>query len=376
MKYLPLLIATTLSPLAHGQRAATFQERLAAEDAAIDAAFETRSSDSFLDRFTFGSYGELHYNSGESSLDEELDLHRLVLFTAFEFTKKARFISEIEIEHLIRNRDGNEVEYELEQAFFEFDLENNYTLTAGGFLVPVGIINEIHEPTTFYGVERNSIETQIIPSTWTEFGVGITKKYNNGLQWDLYAHRGLYLDSSAFNDRGNGPRIRSGRQKAGSFENLFSAATARVKYTGISGLEVSGSIQYQDDISEGSEDNSAVLTSAHFIYNNGGFGLRGLAAHWNIDGDDSSGNSIRNQFGGYIEPSYKWTFDNGMAVGIFGRALYYENGRAADGLTEYATGINFWPTENLVLKADYIHEDRTGGSDDRDRFNLGIGYSF
>ena len=362
--------------------AQTFRERViergstSAED--IDAAFTEDEEAEGASRFTFGSYGEAHFNTGD--VPDKFDIHRLVLFTGIEITEFMRFISEVELEHLYSNDPGTDLTWELEQAFFEFDLGNDYHLQAGALLVPVGITNEIHEPTTFYGVERNKIETEIIPSTWTEYGVLLRKNYDNGLQWDVAFHRGLNVRSNNVNL--NGPDIRSGRQKTDSFYDLGSAATARIRYTGISGLEIGGAVQYQDDITHSGDDNNAVLTSGHFIYNRGDFSLRGLAANWVIggdtavDGDVVSGRGIANQYGGYIEPSYKWTFANNMAVGVFGRALYWKNEDAPDGQTNYQAGINFWPTENTVLKFDYERQDRSNGRDDLDVFNFGIGYAF
>lgn len=65
-----------------------------------------------------------------------------------------------------------------------------------------------------------------------------------------------------------------------------------------------------------------------------------------------------------------------MALGVFSRLLYFENEDAPGGQTEYQAGLNFWPTENTVVKADWVHEDRTGGNDNRDVFNFGVGYAF
>ena len=360
----------------------TFRERFAeggnisAED--IDASFSTPQDEQWYDRFTFGSYGEAHFNTGD--IADEFDVHRLVLFTGYEFNDRLRFVSEVELEHLYSNDPGTDLVWELEQAYFELDLGNDYLLQAGGFLVPVGITNEIHEPTTFYGVERNRIETEILPTTWTEFGFLLRKTYDNGLQWDFAVHRGLDVDQANVNL--NGPDIRNGRQKTEGFDDLGSAATARIRYTGINGLELGASVQYQSDITTAGDDNSAILTTAHFIYSTGGFSLRGLAANWSIDGDTSVngttivGQEIDNQFGGYIEPSYKWSFNNGMAVGVFARALYWENEDAPDGQTNYQAGLNFWPTENIVVKADWEHEDRTNGNINRDNYNFGVGYAF
>ena len=125
-----------------------------------------------------------------------------------------------------------------------------------------------------------------------------------------------------------------------------------------------------------------MLTTGHFIYTDGGFGLRGLVANWDISGDSAdggvtvNGTGIDTQYGGYIEPSYKWTFGNGMALGVFTRALYWENEDAPDGQVEFQTGFNFWPTENTVVKVDWLYEDRTKGNSNRDVFNFGVGYAF
>lgn len=360
--------------------AQTFRDRLAdgetASAADIDAAFAKPQGGAWYERFSFGSYGEAHFNTGD--VPDLFDIHRLILFSAYEFTDRVRFISELELEHLYSNNPGTDLVWELEQAYFELDLSNDALVQAGAILVPVGITNEVHEPTTFYGVERNRVETEIIPSTWTEYGILFRKTCEAGLQYDFAIHRGLEIGRSDFNR--HGPDIRNGRQKTDSFHG--SAATARVKYTGIKGLELAASMTYQDDISRGPQDNSAILTSAHFIYSNGGFGLRGLVANWEIDGNTSAGgvpvpgSDIDNQYGAYIEPSYKWSFNNGMAVGVFSRYLYFENEDAPGGQNEYQAGINFWPTENTVVKADWQHEDRRNGRINRDVFNFGVGYAF
>ena len=363
--------------------AQTFNDRLAKVEAAdevaeadLNASFTTQKKTAWYDRFMFGSYGEAHFNTGD--VHDKFDIHRLVLFTAYEFNDRFRFVSEVELEHLYSNDPKTDIEWELEQAYFELDLGNDYHLIAGGFLVPVGILNEVHEPTTFYGVERNRVETEIIPTTWTEYGLLLRKNYDNGLQWDFAVHRGLSIASKDFNK--NGPDIRDGRQKTDSFHG--SAATARVKYNGITGLELGAAIQIQDDISRNLGTNSALLTSAHVIYNKGGFGLRALAANWDINGRTAvggvtvPGSTIDNQYGTYVEPAYKWTFDNGMAVGIFTRYTYFKNEDFADGQTEYHAGVNFWPTEHTVLKADWAHEDRTNGRDNQNVYNFGVGYAF
>jgi len=125
----------------------------------------------------------------------------------YEFSDKIRFFSETELENsLVEDTDdgsGNG-EIELEQAYIEFDLTENMEAKGGLFLIPVGIINETHEPPRFYGVERNIVEKHIIPATWWEGGAALSGRMGtSGFSYDLAVTSGL--DS--------GTEIRDGRQK-------------------------------------------------------------------------------------------------------------------------------------------------------------------
>src|SRR5206468_9269000 len=61
-------------------------------------------------------------------------------------------------------------EFEVEQFYVDHMFTDKAGMTAGVFLMPVGLLNEHHEPTAYYGVYRNFIETLIIPTTWTMSG--------------------------------------------------------------------------------------------------------------------------------------------------------------------------------------------------------------
>ena len=124
---------------------------------------ESSTSTSLFAKTTIGGYGELHYNNYEDT-EANVDFHRFVLFFGHEFTEKLRFFSEFELEHSIAG-EGQAGEVELEQAYVEYDYSDTITTKTGLFLIPVGIINETHEPPTFYGVERNGVEKNIIPAT-------------------------------------------------------------------------------------------------------------------------------------------------------------------------------------------------------------------
>jgi hypothetical protein len=240
------------------------QDRVAATADYVDAleVSAARGSDTSI-----GGYGELHYNrldADDPTRDlDQIDFHRFVLLFAHEFDDRVSFFSELELEHSLSG-EGLPGEIEIEQAYLDFALDGNTSAQGGLFLVPVGILNETHEPPTFFGVERNNVESVIIPSTWAEAGAGLRGNFANGLSWNFALHSGLAMPtvgSDAF-------RVRSGRQKAGQASASDPAYTARLKFTGLPGLELSASYQYQRDPSQipGDGLDSGSLLTTHAIY--------------------------------------------------------------------------------------------------------------
>ena len=326
-----------------------------------------------------GGYGELHYNGGKKSGDDELDFHRFVLFVNHEFTDSIRFYSELEVEHALAG-EGQPGEVELEQAFLEFDLNRNNQVKTGLFLVPVGILNEIHEPPTFFGVERNPVEKNIIPTTWWEGGVSFVNRHDSGFTTEVALHSGLKVDDPT-TVGGNPFLIRGGRQKVAKADADNLAATARVKYTGIPGVEVAGSAQYQQDITQSnfSEEISATLFEVHADVRKGPWGLRALFAQWDLAGAAPAALGRDRQAGWYVEPAYYCETACGE-MGFFARYNVYDNNAGNSTDTESAQvdiGVNFWPHENVVLKADLqVNRDPGAMPEDDKIANLGVGLMF
>ncbi|MGV6807463.1 MAG: porin [bacterium] len=320
---------------------------------------------SWAEKTQIGGYGEHHFNHKEDS-DDQIDAHRWVLFFGHQFSDNLRMFSEFELEHSLAG-DGKPGEVELEQAFIEWDFSENHSLQIGQFLVPVGILNETHEPNTFYGTERNKVESEIIPSTWWESGIMAKGEILPGLSYNAAVHSGLAVPDSF--------RIRSGRQKSAEANAEDLAFTGRLKYTGVPGLELATTVQYQQDITQGdpafSEGADATLLEAHAIYNAGPFGLRALYAEWDIDGEDFEMADADSLSGWFVEPSYRLLED----LGLFVRYSEYERGDKLN--KNYETwdyGLNYWLHPRVVLKADYT--DTVGDGDEGDAFNLGVGWSF
>lgn len=383
------------------QTVAETREEMETAAEAIEVAQSSASSgSSWPAKTSLGGYGELHYNSlkDENTLDgtgdddlDRIDLHRFVLFISHEFNDDIRFFSELEVEHALAG-DGQPGEVELEQAFIEMDLNNHHRIRAGVDILPIGLINPTHEPNTFYGVERNKVETEIIPATWWEAGIGLLGEVAPGWNYDVVVHSGLSTPnsgSSAF-------RPRSGRSHVAEADDLDVAMTGRIRYTGIAGLEIGVSGQYQRDYTGAADlfDVPATLFEGHIDYkHSSGLGLRALYARWNIDGDnapfpgvnpDAIGADVLS--GWYIEPAYRFKapFNIWGDIGLFARYARWDErnqlGGAAFKYEEFSrvvTGINWWPHDNVVFKFDYQNEDANGPTDSvLDGINLGVGYQF
>jgi hypothetical protein len=351
------------------KRLSVTESRLETTADALDNNAQQSSS-----KTTIGGYGEVHYNNISNDktgiTNKEIDFHRFVLFFGHEFSSKTRFFSELELEHSIAG-DGQNGEVELEQAYIEHDINQALTGKAGLFLMPVGIINETHEPPTFYGVERNPVEKDILPATWWEAGAALNIKLAPGLVLDTAITSGL----STPTDGSNAFKPRSGRQKVSEANANDLAYTARVKYTAVPGLELAATLQYQSDLTQGAADMdeaSAQLFTAHVIYSIERFSVRALFAQWDIDGQQAQALGRDKQRGYYIEPAYRINDQ----FGLFARYNQWDN-NAGDQLdskkTQTNVGVNYWLHENAVLKFDY---EQRGGVDDANGFNLGVGYQF
>ena len=344
---------------------------------AVAEVMETGSMQTTEPRKTIiAGYGELHYNnlSAQDPANDVdmIDFHRFVLFFGHQFNDKTRFYSEFELEHSLAG-DGAPGEVELEQAFIEFDLRPGLHSRAGLFLLPVGLLNETHEPPTFYGVERNDVESIIVPSTWWEAGAGINGRLGSDWDWVVTASSGLQMETTG----SNAFRVRSGRQKVAKALASDGAITGRLRYMGISGLQAAVTVQYQFDPSQVANDglDDGTLLEAHIDYRRGDFGLRALFAHWDFSGDAVEAAGADKQTGWYVEPSYRFT----NKLGFYTRYEEVDAARDRDQFSQWELGLNWWPAENVVIKFDY--RDRSHDLDvERGRdftgIDIGLGYSF
>ena len=353
------------------------EEELGAKIEATATAVEQNVAVNANSNTTIGGYGEVHLNRLQNQLDggedkNEIDVHRFVLFFGHQFSDTVRLYSELEVEHTVVEGDSGAVE--LEQAYIEWDYAGNHSLQAGLFLLPVGILNETHEPNTFYGVERNNVEKNIIPVTWWEAGVNFKGELAEGWSYNAVVNSGLYLQDGDY-------KVRDGRGQVAEARADNYAFTGRLKYTGIAGVELAATLQYQDDMLQGDDrfgsgSLDATLVEAHATYQHDGFQLRALYAQWDLDNMiNQVADGASQQKGWYLEPAYRIN-DN---WGVFARYSEWDNQADSDNDSEYSEwslGANFWLTDLVVFKADWLSQDTPDGKDEFKGVNLGVGYSF
>ncbi len=244
----------------------------------------TNSADNLLlkdSKLMIGGYGEVHFNQPlESNVHSngELDVHRVVILFGYNFNKRTQFITELEFEHVS--------EVYVEQAFLQYKLNNFINFRGGLMLVPMGIINEYHEPTTFNGVERPLIDKYISPTTWREIGFGVTGNIlPASLKYQLYVMNGFNgYDGSANLSGTNG--LRKGRQKG--TESFISTPnfTGKVEYYGVRGLNIGLSGYFgktQSTLYDGlsKDDKAAIATADSSVV---GVSMIGLDTRYNMKG--------------------------------------------------------------------------------------------
>jgi hypothetical protein len=331
-------------------------------------------------RVHIGGYGEMHYNSLTANDEDkrQLDLHRMVLFFGYDFSDNVRFVSEFEVEHTLVSGGSEHGAVEIEQAYVELDVFNDAQFRTGVMLMPIGIVNETHEPPTFYGTERPIIETTIIPSTWYSAGISLSKTFDNGLSYDVLLTEGLKTEDPTTSDDADPFYLKGGKQKASYSDAFDLAVTGRLRYRGITGLELATYGQYQPDLDQSAEESyadSATLLGGHAIYQFGTLTATALFARWDVAGDAAKAAGKDVQQGGYVELSHrqseKW--------GVFTRHSAWSE-QEDDSATQTDFGVNYYPHPDVVFKADYQLQnddaESRGDINSGDGFNLGMGYQF
>lgn len=348
---------------------------------------------------TIWGYGEINYSRPKSDGSEtRMDLRRAVFGFGYRFNENTRFMSEFEIEHAVAS-SSDDGEVEVEQFYIDHKLAEFANLKAGLFLIPMGLLNESHEPTRYYGVERNFVETAIIPTTWREGGAGVYGSTDIGLAWDVGLTTGPDLGKWD-------PASEEGRESPlGSIHQELQNAKARdlstylaLNYRGIPGW-VAGASVFTGKIAQGNPDirvaSNARLTlwDFHTRWTPGNWDLAALYAKGTISDTEDlnlifAGNPTpvpKEFFGWYAQAAYNiwqrgtYSLYPFLRYERFNTAADYApmpQGLAVDTLPTEGVltyGLNFYLNPNVVFKADY---QRFMVESDRNRFDLGLGLTF
>ena len=318
----------------------------------------------------------------------KFDALRAIIYTGYRFNDKIVFNSEIEIEHA--------KEAYLEFAYVDYNLTDNFTLRGGLLLIPLGLVNEFHEPNVFIGAKRPVTEQAIIPSTWRENGGGVLGNFGpvsfrayvvNGMNGQKFASKGL-----------RGGRQKGGKALAGdmAFAGRLDVTPTPGVFAGV-GIYRGGSDQGQVKDNNGNEISmGTTIVEVHGQAQFRGLDLRGLFAHASVDNAGaastalglSSGKPIADELrGGYFQVGYNLLSQVNSPIASLMPYVRLEKVdtqyRVPTGFTRdlsrdgtYKTiGIELKPINNVALKAEYAVITNAANSG-RNQFNINLGYAF
>jgi hypothetical protein len=337
---------------------------------------------------SIGGYGEFLFQQ-QSGRRDLTDAQRAILYFGYRFDERWVFNSEIEIEH--GTTSGGVGEVSLEFGYLDYLHSDALNLRAGMLLSPLGLVNELHEPTTYLTASRSQTETRIIPTTLRELGAGLYGDIGD-FSYRLYGMTSL--DGAGFSASG----LRGGRQKGGKAEADDWSLVSRIDYIGVDGLVVGGSLSYGDTGQDGLDDTTppnpipdltTTILEAHVDYRTGPWQLRALYAAARLQDagafDAVTSSRLASRMSGYygefgydllahMLPESKAQLvpfcryeridtQQRMPAGVVA-----EPGQDDEILT---FGIRYSPLPQIVVKLDYEDWDH-----DSDRLNLLFGYVF
>lgn len=348
---------------------------------------------------SIGGYGEMVFESYASKREggeptgfgDVFDFLRAIVYVGYKFDDRWVFNSEIEFEHASTSKSGSA---SVEFAYVDYLWKPQLNFRTGILLLPMGWLNELHEPTLFPSAERPYVEQVLIPSTWRENGAGIFGDVGP-FSYRSYVVNGL--KGAGFTSNG----LRGGRQKGAQAQAEDFAWTGRLDYTAKPGLIV-GVSAYIGNSGQGLLDPSGNTIDArteildfHFDWSRRGFRFRGLwtqadigdatrlNAALGITGSDSIGERLQ---GHYVEVAYDVLARRGGRASLspfvrvesidtqvrvpagFGKNPIFDR--------EILTwGAAFQPIDPLVFKIGYQDWTNPGGTG-FDEWNLAMGYLF
>ena len=366
-------------------------ERLDADEARRLGLGPSAAATYAVDRgVSIAGYGEmlLENYADSSGKTTQFDYLRAILYAGYRFNDKFLFNSEIEVEHA--------KEIYVEFAYVDYQATQNFGLRGGMLMVPMGLVNEFHEPTVFMGAERSVTENRIIPSTWRENGGGFYGAFDQ-VSFRFYVLNGFR--GSNFNDGG----LRGGRQKG------YKALSSSIAYTGRLDITPTPGVFFGASFYSGDSGNREIVVDdqeygvgttiwdVHAQAQMRGLDLRALMARASLSdvtqlnqalgytGSQSVGSGLAGQ---YVQIGYDLLSQVAGAGDVaLSPYIRFENvdtqaevpagfERSASKNNNYFTfGIELKPNPGVVLKVDHmwVSNDANSGTN---QFNINLGYAF
>ena len=381
----------------------------------------------FAQNVKLWGYGELYYTDPVHDRNRaQADLARAVFGIGYSFDSRTEFNSEYEVEHAVAS-SSDPGEFEVEQFYVDRQINDAVTVRGGLFLMPFGLLNEHHEPTNFYGVQRNFVETLIIPTTWREGGFNFHGDTRSGFGWNAGLTTGFNLSKWNFapefpqyttalelEDNNISPLQATHQEMALANAHDLSQYVA-LSYFGVPGLTVGGAISTGKAVSVPAPPNAPIagsqrvtLWEGHVRWTPDRFDLSALYAHGSISNlastnaaNPGSPNPIPSTFYGYFfQGAYDVWQHGDYRVSPFARWEVYNMGASYEGTPGpviptgsiplssapgdygvwprkedrvWTIGANLYATPHVVLKLDYQHFMINNGFT---RFDLGLGLNF
>lgn len=326
---------------------------------------------------SIGGYGEMYYARTTKDNDDTssiVDVYRFVPYIGYKFTDNIVLNTELEFEHGGVDHNGNGGEVIVEFMYLDFSIHKNFNLRVGNMLMPMGLINERHEPTLFTTVQRPKTAKYLIPSTWHESGIMAYGEIVDNLSYKVAGVTALKPTD------GGDKWIRSGR--GGGFKNKDPklGVIARVDYSGIKGL-VGGLSVYNDS--------DMLMADVHFDYHLDALRVYGVytqitrsdaGSYLNDDGESKSQVEVAN--GGYLNLSYNIaslvSLSDKLPLFVQYETINpqaeYADGSSGDATTFTTFGLNYFPHPQVVLKTDYVLATKDSKTDST--FSLSMGFIF
>ena len=327
---------------------------------------------------SIGGYGKMDYvhTSKENSNNaDKIDLYRFIPYIGYKFTDNIIMNTEIEFEHGGSEDGASGDGYVIiEFMYLDFLFNENINTRVGNMLMPMGLINERHEPTLFTTVQRPNTSKTLIPSTWHENGVMAYGKITDDLTYKIGGFSALDLTKGL--GKGNDWLRKS---RIGSFRNqnrLGLAIVGRLDYTGINGLFVGASAYNDSDVT---------MLDVHFDFQKDAFRTYGVVTQ--TDRDNAPVGEPEKAQGGFINVGYDvsslTSSKNKMPVFAQYETVSAQDelagGGSVDSIDTLTVGINYFPHEQVVLKADYAmakDNSKASSADQTKVFSLSMGFIF